>query len=272
MEMEDRFKWKIVVILVLSLLIVLGMGYLTVLRWQNKKADAEPTAEATVEPIPAESTEPEETAAPEVSTEPTEEPVEEPEETASILDEPDDSYIKLVNKDHPIDSSYVPEDLVYVDVRSDSDEYLRKDAAEALSQLFADAIDQEIYFKLISGYRSYDDQAYLEEYYAGIYGWDAIEGLDCHPGSSEHQLGLAVDLGNWNGQCDLDVCYTWYPTYTFLQEHAHEYGFIERYPEGTSSITGYDDAVWHWRYVGVEEATKIHESGKTMEEYYGITD
>lgn len=93
--------------------------------------------------------------------------------------------------------------------------------------------------------------------------------MDCHPGASEHQLGLAVDLGNWNGQCELNACFVDYPSYTFLQEHGHEYGFIERYPYDKQNITGIEYSPWHWRYVGVEEATKIKESGLTVEEYYG---
>ena len=135
--------------------------------------------------------------------------------------------------------------------------------------MFNDAMNQEIYFKLISGYRDYYLQASLYNFYVNNYGEARVSAMDAYPGASEHQLGLAVDLGNWNSECDLSVCFIDYESYNFLKEHAHEYGFIERYPSGKESITGIEFSPWHWRYVGVEEATKIRDSGLCVEEYYG---
>ena len=86
------------------------------------------------------------------------------------------------------------------------------------------------------------------------------------PGTSEHQLGLAVDI--------LDTNYPYldeYQQYTgaqqWLMEHSWEYGFILRYPNGTSEITGIIFEPWHYRYVGLEHAKAIHELGITLEEY-----
>ena len=76
------------------------------------------------------------------------------------------------------------------------------------------------------------------------------------PGYSEHQIGLAVDI---NGAT--------YDLYFWLQENCYKYGFIFRYPGDKTDITGITEEVWHYRYVGVEAATEIHERGICLEEY-----
>lgn len=80
------------------------------------------------------------------------------------------------------------------------------------------------------------------------------------PGTSEHELGLAVDI-NAVGDADGWTVYTW------LAEHAHEYGFILRYPEGKEDITGIAYEPWHYRYVGRDAAAEIYERDITLEEY-----
>ena len=88
------------------------------------------------------------------------------------------------------------------------------------------------------------------------------------PGTSEHQLGLAVDIIDtklWaleEEQADL-------PGQQWLMEHCHEYGFILRYPTGTTDITGIIFEPWHYRYVGMDIAREIPERGITLEEYLG---
>ena len=87
------------------------------------------------------------------------------------------------------------------------------------------------------------------------------------PGYSEHQLGLSVDL-----TCKdvIDGVYGVFgdsPDYDWTIAHAHEYGFILRYPEDKTAITGTANEPWHYRYVGVEAATEIYENGWTLEEY-----
>lgn len=80
------------------------------------------------------------------------------------------------------------------------------------------------------------------------------------PGTSEHELGLAVDINDEDGNEGL---------YGWLAEHAHEYGFILRYPPEKSAVTGIAHEPWHYRYVGVEAATEIWQQGTTLEEYLG---
>ena len=89
------------------------------------------------------------------------------------------------------------------------------------------------------------------------------------PGTSEHHLGLAVDINSDvdindpNASDQTEILYQW------LKENAHRYGFILRYPPGKEDITGVNYEPWHYRYVGVENAEKIYESGLTLEEYLG---
>ena len=84
------------------------------------------------------------------------------------------------------------------------------------------------------------------------------------PGHSEHETGLAYDIG------EIDNNYGETPAGTWLAQHAHEFGFIIRYPKGKEDITKYQYEPWHVRYVGTEHAAKIYEQDLTLEEYLGI--
>ena len=131
---------------------------------------------------------------------------------------------------------------------------------------------------VISSYRTYDDQKnmlvkkYRKFKEQGYSHEDAqIEALKwaAYPGYSEHQLGLAIDVGTSNSEkCSKDRVWSW------LKEHCAEYGFIWRYSEEKSAITGIANEPWHFRYVGVEAATYIMENNLCLEEYmeqfYGL--
>ena len=132
---------------------------------------------------------------------------------------------------------------------------------------------------VISSYRTYDDQKamLLKKYNSfrdkGYSQEDAqVEALKwaAYPGYSEHQLGLAIDVGTSNSEkCSKDRVWSW------LKEHCAEYGFIWRYSEEKSDITGISNEPWHFRYVGVEAATYIMENNLCLEEYmeqfYGLS-
>ena len=81
------------------------------------------------------------------------------------------------------------------------------------------------------------------------------------PGTSEHNLGIAVDI------CNTKSSFAQSREYAWLEKHAHEYGFILRYTAQKQSVTGIIPEPWHWRYVGVEYAKKIKDSGLCLEEY-----
>lgn len=117
---------------------------------------------------------------------------------------------------------------------------------------------------LVSGFRSYDSQRSIYNNYVSIYGVELTDTFSARPGTSEHQTGLAFDVGK------IDDNYGNTPAGIWLKENAHKYGFIIRYPEGKQHITGYKYEPWHIRYLGVSLATKVYNSGLTLEEYLGI--
>ncbi|HCV54727.1 MAG TPA: D-alanyl-D-alanine carboxypeptidase [Erysipelotrichaceae bacterium] len=182
----------------------------------------------------------------------------------------DDSLTRIVNRDHTLSEDYVPADLRSVDVYKAKDVQLRDEAAASLEQMFAAAQADDVYLKLVDGYRSYKEQRSLYHTYLNANGSGYVNKIDDIPGASEHQLGLASDIGNYNGACELQTCFKDYSSYRWLSEHAADYGWIERFPQGRQSVTGVVYSPWHYRYVGVEEAKKIKASGLTMEEYYQL--
>jgi D-alanyl-D-alanine carboxypeptidase len=130
---------------------------------------------------------------------------------------------------------------------------------------------------ICSAYRDWDTQVYLYEKQVEIWesrGYseeEAEAGAATEvavPGTSEHQLGLALDIVDSNMMI-LDDSQADTPTQQWLMEHCWEYGFILRYPEGKEDITGINYEPWHYRYVGREAAQYITENGITLEEYLG---
>jgi D-alanyl-D-alanine carboxypeptidase len=179
----------------------------------------------------------------------------------------------LVNKINALPKDYAPSDLVEPDVPFIFSEKLdkrkmRKEAAEALEQLFAGAKSDEIGLAGVSGYRSYATQKALFQRYADRDGIEAASRYSARPGHSEHSTGLAMDVTGSDGKCAATDCFGGTPAALWLADHAHEYGFIIRYPNGKEEITGYKYEPWHLRYVGIELAEVIHTTGLTLEEYY----
>lgn len=259
--METKFRWKIIAVIILSALILGLMAFLqfggSIKLPLRPTAAVTPTPSAVVTAVPAPSPTP--------SVEPT------PTATPEVIDvTSDDSLLRIVNRDHTLAEDYVPVNLRSVDVTKSKDVQLREEAAASLEQMFADAEADGIYLKLVDGYRSYKEQRSLYYTYLNSYGKGYVNKIDDIPGASEHQLGLAADLGNYNGACELQTCFKDYSSYTWLTEHAADYGWIERFPKGKQSVTGIVYSPWHYRYVGVEEAKRIRDSGLTMEEYYQL--
>lgn len=180
------------------------------------------------------------------------------------------SMAQLVNKNHSLPADYVPGDLVWVNLPSTRDTQLRADAAGHLIQLFNGASAQGLTLYCCSGYRSYATQAALYQWNVEMYGEAGAELVSARPGMSEHQLGLAMDVTSATVDFDLVENFGNTAEGQFICNHAHEYGFIVRYPQGKTHITGYAYEPWHLRYLGVPVATTIYNSGKTMEEFYGI--
>ena len=182
------------------------------------------------------------------------------------------SIQKITNKSHPIDSGYVPVDLTVVNVNSNGTQFLRQEAASELAKMFAAAHKDGIDLYLVSGYRSYAQQLALYNTYVNTDGKALADSYDAIPGACEHQLGLAVDLSDDNRDHDIDDSFESTAAYQWLLKHSYEYGYILRFPRGKESITGIAYNPWSFRYIGVEEAKKVYDSGLTLEEYYKVND
>lgn len=173
------------------------------------------------------------------------------------------SIYYVVNKKRPLPRNFVPSNLVFI-----GGTQLRSDTADALNNLLAGAKKEGINLHLLSGYRSYP---YQERVYSGYVKTDGQAKADTYsarPGHSEHQTGLAVDLGS--GTCNLQACFGETKGGKWLNEHAHEFGFIIRYQKGKENVTGYQYEPWHLRYVGTDLASELYKSGQTMEQFFGL--
>lgn len=228
----------------------------------EEEPSASPSASLTASPTPSETTE-----------EPSETPTEEPTETAPEYDiDSADSLTVVVNKARPLQPvDYVPE-TVPSTVYSVNGQPLRPEANDALAQMNADVTAATgSGFVLCSGYRSYDYQTELYSGYVNSYGQEAADATSARAGHSEHQLGLAADIMGEGQGCSLGEGYSVTPSGQWVNEHAWEYGFILRYPDGSQPIVGYAYEPWHWRYVGVDIAKDMRDQGiTTLEEYFGL--
>jgi D-alanyl-D-alanine carboxypeptidase len=189
-----------------------------------------------------------------------------------LLDRPDGQLI-LVNKTTPIDLSYAPSDLTLPTVayrtdKSQEEVMVREALVDPLTRLFAGAKAAGFELMIGSAYRSSQLQEKYFNSYASASGLAEAEKYSAHPGTSEHQLGLAVDLTTVDRVCYLVECFAETPAGKWLAKNAHTYGFILRYPKGKEAVTGYNYEPWHFRYVGTNIATAIYESELTYEEAF----
>ena len=179
----------------------------------------------------------------------------------------DDNLI-IVNKFYHLSSDYAPDDLVDV-----SNQYyygdghkIRKVAYEAFKDMWSEANKEGIYLIINSSYRDFNEQKEVYDDYKDANGTTYADSIAARPGYSEHQTGLSLDIFSkdaLNGDAfKVSKAYTW------LVNNAHKYGFIERYKEDTVELTGFAPESWHWRYVGVDAATYIHDNNITFDEYY----
>ena len=182
-----------------------------------------------------------------------------------------ESYAILVNKTSALPSDYEPSDLTRPDVKyapgvAESRKQMRPAAARALEELFKAAADDGIELLAISGYRSYWTQNDLYKRRLSETSLEYVSVYVAKPGQSEHQTGLAMDLG-CTGYTDLTERFAETPAYAWLSEHAHEYGFIIRYPKDKEDITGIKYESWHLRYVGVQVAQYMRDHDLCLEEF-----
>ena len=162
------------------------------------------------------------------------------------------TYIKgilIVNKNYSLPSSFGGSN---------------SDANAALEKLQTAGRLEGFSLKLVSGYRSYSTQKSIYNSYLNRWGREYTDTVSARPGHSEHQTGLAFDVGELSSNYGNTKEGIW------LRENCHKYGFIIRYLKGKEDITGYAYEPWHIRHVGVEVATEIMNKNITLEEYLGI--
>lgn len=177
----------------------------------------------------------------------------------------------LVNKTHELPSDYEPSDLVTVPLRGSRETQLRQQASDALVKLFAAADSDGVTLYCASGYRSYSMQEDLFAENVAAYGEEQANLVSAKPGQSEHQTGLCMDLTCESMGMDLQESFADTAEGQWIANNAQNYGFIIRFPEGKTDITGYSYEPWHIRYVGVDAAKEIHSKNETFEEYLGQT-
>lgn len=192
---------------------------------------------------------------------------------------PDDGLLTIVTLTYGLSRDYEPAGLVELsgylphDVTLGYPTQLRRKAVTPLVEMITDMEAAGLKPTVISGYRSYSAQAIARQKWLEKEP-DRANILSAPPGFSEHQLGTVVDFGSPElaaivGQEDIEFHTYFYKTSEgiWLAENAYKYGFTLSYPFEAFDITGFFYEPWHYRYVGVEMATHLHEAGTSLTEY-----
>lgn len=129
----------------------------------------------------------------------------------------------------------------------------------AVEQLFAAAMQAGFELILASGYRSYQQQTVVYNAEVRRNGQEAADRESARPGHSEHQTGLAIDVGPASRQCEIETCFADMPEGQWIAANAYKFGFIIRYGKDQEAVTGYMYEPWHLRYVGNALAAEMHQ-------------
>lgn len=195
-----------------------------------------------------------------------------PEETNDLINDGDPSNTSYINESgHQV---VVEDGITYIDgimmasktfsLPRDFDPGVNDEALNAFNEMQADAANEGLDIYISSSYRSYEDQERIYNSYVESDGKEAADTYSARPGHSDHQTGLTFDLNS------IDDSFGYTPESDWVKVNAHKYGFIIRYPEGKEDITGYQYEPWHIRYIGIEKATEVYESGLSLEEFLGV--
>ncbi len=175
------------------------------------------------------------------------------------------TYI-LVNKYNYLDKNYIPKNLDTINRNfSLPNKKLVHEAKIAFEQMAQDAKRNNLNIRAISTYRTYSYQKELYDNYVKNSSIEEADKYSARAGYSEHQTGLVVDCDN---KINYYENFEKTPEFKWMQQNAHKYGFILRYPKNKEYITGYNYESWHYRYVGSIIATYIQKNNITFEEYY----
>ncbi|MER2171101.1 MAG: M15 family metallopeptidase [Psychrobacillus psychrodurans] len=165
--------------------------------------------------------------------------------------------VLIASKKYPLPSTYAPGES--------------KEARAAFQEMAAEATLSGYDLIAFSTYRSFDYQTQLYDRYVTNDGQDAADRYSARPGYSEHQTGLAFDIGEQHfEQHFAKESFGETEAGKWVAANAHKYGFIMRYPNGSEKITGYMYEPWHFRYVGEELAVQVYEANVTLEEFLDL--
>lgn len=179
--------------------------------------------------------------------------------------------IILVNTAHPLEKEYVPEELVKVRIAfcwpvAEEKTKMVRTAARACERMVREAALDGVEICGISAYRSFDAQRDVFLRSVMKNGLEHARRYVAMPGTSEHQTGLAIDVGSKENGYELEESFAYTRTFAWILQNAYLYGFILRYPRECAAITGYAFEPWHLRFVGAELAGQMQNGKKCLEE------
>lgn len=197
---------------------------------------------------------------------------EQSERLQKLSEDAENGLFVLINKQNSVEQDYCPEDLApiayYALDRDPQWRFMREEAALRFDEMVEAAREDGIDFVMTTAYRSYAFQSILWDNAVARYGSEeSANNMVARPGESEHQSGLAVDVSSAENDYQLNENFGDTEAGKWIAENAASYGFILRYTEDKTDITGYGFEPWHLRYVGETAASEITEQGIALEEY-----
>ena len=177
--------------------------------------------------------------------------------------------LMLTNKFYSLDNTYNSDNMVKVSKQYSygDNQMVTQETFDAFLNMFNDAKKEDLTLIINSSYRSYEDQEEIYKFYKDTRGEKEANKIAAKAGFSEHQTGMAIDIQTYGSTAST---FEEFDEFKWLQNNAHKYGFILRYPKGKEYLTGYNYESWHYRYLGVEVATKVYNEGITYDEYYAF--
>lgn len=166
----------------------------------------------------------------------------------------DPELLLLPNKKHSLSETYAPEDMECLDGKGVSPKKgikIRKNTLNALTEMANAAKEENCNLQVISAFRSFNTQQNVFMHWVKELGLTEAQRISARPGTSQHQLGTAIDFNL------LDESFEAYPEGKWLANNAYKYGFVMSFPKGMEHFTGYSYEPWHYRYIGTEAALLI---------------
>ena len=175
--------------------------------------------------------------------------------------------LMLTNKFYSLDNTYNSDNMVKVSKQYSygENQMVTQSTFDAFLSMFNDAKKENLTLIINSSFRSYEDQEEIYKFYKDTRGEKEANKIAAKAGFSEHQTGMAIDIQTFGSTAKT---FEEFDEFKWLQDNAHKYGFILRYPKDKEYLTGYEYESWHYRYVGIEAATYIYENNITFDEYY----